>query len=171
VIIFCSITLIVISIGFIIHALQPYITIPYWYRIIYYEPTGETVGAVFQMNDKIDFYFYQNDLDCRTAGMVPYATERFLRSIKELASKQFLSFDNFEEYFSDNFHISSIVPMIALKTKQYSAKREILKAYKNNKLYKEKKARHEINECTPNRRFFDRSKQFIRRCISYVHLW
>lgn len=140
------------------------------FRVVYYIPTGEAVGVVYLFDDKTDFYFYQQDLKYRIEGLAPRATERFLKSIQILTGKQLLSFIDFHNYFSDNFYISSIVPMTFFKSARYSIKRDILNAYKHHKFKKEKKARNEIDKRSSDRRLFGRCKALVRRCVSHIHI-
>ena len=169
--IFCNITIFTILFTFIYYYISKVFTLSLQYRVLYYIPTGEAIGVIYRMNDKNDFYFYQQDLPPRIEGMTLGATERFLQSIKTLTSKQLLSFFDFHNYFSDNFYVSPIVPMAFWRNRQYSVKRDILKAYKHHKIKKEKKAQNEIDKRPSDRRLFGRCKALYRRCISHLRIW
>lgn len=115
---------------FIYHIYLKLLPNPVLYRVVYFLPTKKPIGIIIKTSEKTRFYYYNEDLYNRGDGLNLTGLKRFLTTIKQKAITNEIEFEKFESYFSDNFYISKITPIIVFY--KYRIANDLLKTYQNN---------------------------------------
>lgn len=115
---------------FIYHIYLKLLPNPVLYRVVYFVPTKKPIGIIVRTNEKTRFYYYNEDLHSRGNGLNLIGLKRFLTTIKQKVITNEIEFEKFESYFSDNFYVSEITPIIVFY--KYRIANDLLKTYQNN---------------------------------------
>ena len=102
------------------------------YRVVYYKPTGRTIGIL--ISDKtLRFYYYINDLELRIGDMNKELFEDSLKRIKKAVEEKYISCNEFTDlFFEDIYYVTDCTPIIV--SNGYNTARDLLAAYQNSKL-------------------------------------
>lgn len=103
-----------------------------FYRVVYYKPTGRTIGILI-LDKTLKFYYYINDLELRIGDMDRELFENSLKRIKKAVEEKYISFNEFTDlFFEDIYYVTDCTPIIV--SNRHNTARDLLTAYQNSKL-------------------------------------